>query len=335
MRARLLASLLIVSASLTLPAADPNRTLKLDGYAEFRHGDLLVVDGQRVRADGATRFKGRRVESLAAIRLGDEVRVQGTRLDDGTVLASSVDVRENGVAFLEPEVRSLSDEAEMRWMDARLMFDEQEDGSRVTVGRIEDRGPRVERAQRVLDRLLPSYVDRANLRVRVVDNKDWNAAAMGNGAVWVYSGLLDAFDDEELAVVMGHELAHYTHEHTRRQFKRDLVGQLLLAGVVAGAQAIDNTKVRAATTIGAVLTGLALASNYSRDQEDQADRVGLRYISEAGYPVESAPRMWERFQQKYGNGNAVTTFLFGSHSRTSDRIRNIEREIAVNYAGAS
>jgi predicted Zn-dependent protease len=222
----------------------------------------------------------------------------------------------------------------MAWMDARMMFDEEEDGSRVKVGRIEERGPNVDRAQRVLNRLLPPYVDRSQVRVRVVQNEDWNAAAMGNGSLWVYSGLMDDLDDDELAVVLGHELAHYTHEHSRRQFKRDLIGQLLLGGIVAGAQAIDNGKARAATTIGAVLASVALASNYSRDQEDQADRVGLRYLNEGGYGVRRGPEMWQKFQEKYGNGNAVTSFLFGSHSRPSDRIRNVEREIAINYRDA-
>jgi Zn-dependent protease with chaperone function len=336
MRTRLPVCLLVIFASLTLSAGDPNHTVKIDGYSEFRHGDHLIVDGQRVRADQLTRFKGPGITSIDDIPLGYEVKAQGVRLADGAIVASKIEARENGSAFLEREVRAASDEAENAWVMARTMFDEREDGSRVYVGRIEERGPRVDRAQRVLDRLLPPYVDRSQVRVRVVDNRDWNAAAMGNGALWVYSGLLDAVDDEELSVVLGHELAHYTHEHSRRQFKRGLIGQLFVLGAVAGARAIDNGKARAATTIGAVLTGVALASSYSRDQEDQADRVGLRYVHEAGYDVASAPGMWQKFRRKYGNGDPVTSFLFGSHSRPSDRVRNVEREIAINYSdGAS
>ena len=201
MRARLLACLLVFLASFTLPAAEPDRTVKLDGYAEFRRGDHLIVDGQRVRTDGATKFKGKDIDSVDDVRLGQEVRIQGTRLGDGAILASKVDARDNGVAFLEQEVLAASDEAEMAWVDARMMFEEQEDGSRVKVGRIEERGPSVDRAQRVLDRLLPPYVDRTGVRVRVVRNEDWNAAAMGNGSIWVYSGLMDSVDDDELAVV--------------------------------------------------------------------------------------------------------------------------------------
>jgi Zn-dependent protease with chaperone function len=45
------------------------------------------------------------------------------------------------------------------------------------------------------------------LRAHVVDAREWNAAALGNGAVWVYTGLLDEMTDDELAIVLGHELA--------------------------------------------------------------------------------------------------------------------------------
>ena len=47
--------------------------------------------------------------------------------------------------------------------------------------------------------------------------------------------------------------------------------------------------------------------------------------------VSEGPRLWERFRQKYGNGDKVTNFFFGGHSRPSDRIKNIRRELAINY----
>lgn len=332
MRTQLLAVPLAALVSLVVSASSPGTAVRLDGYAEFRRAPYLVVEGQRVTADASTRFKGRGVRALDEVALGSEVKVQGVRLPGGVVLASSVEVRENGFAFLEREVLAASDQAESAWVGARMMFTEREDGSRVNVGEIEERGPRAARARRVLDRLVPPYVDPSRLRVRVVRNAEWNAAAMGNGSLWVYSGLMDALHDEELAVVLGHELAHYTHEHTRRQVRRDIVAQLVLAGAVAGTQAIDNGKLRAATTLGALLTGVALASGYSRDQEDQADRVGLRYVHEAGYSVDSAPAMWRKFQRKHGDGNRVVSFFLASHSRPGDRVRNAEREIALNYS---
>ena len=55
----------------------------------------------------------------------------------------------------------------------------------------------------------------AGPKMRVVKTQDWNASAMANGAVWVYTGLMDAMDDGELSIVMGHEFAHYSYATTR------------------------------------------------------------------------------------------------------------------------
>ena len=92
--------------------------------------------------------------------------------------------------------------------------------------------------RRIIDDLLPPYVSAEDVRVYVVDTKEWNAAAMGNGAIWVYTGLIKAMSDDELAIVLGHELAHYTHEHSRRGAKSGMWLQLLGMGVAAAADAI-------------------------------------------------------------------------------------------------
>ena len=84
------------------------------------------------------------------------------------------------------------------------------------------RGPRAA----LVNRLAPPYVPRDQLRVYVIDNKEWNAMAMGNGAIWVFSGIMRDMPDDQLAIVVGHELAHYTHEHSRRQARRGVWTQL-------------------------------------------------------------------------------------------------------------
>jgi Zn-dependent protease with chaperone function len=189
----------------------------------------------------------------------------------------------------------------------------------------------VDRVRRIMARLTPPYVKTSDLRVRVVDTDEWNAAAMGNGAIWVYRGLLEDMSDDEIAIILGHELAHYTHEHSRRGAKKAMWGQLAgLAGMI-GAGSIDSRAGRDAATMGALLSVSAWQSGYSRDLEDQADRVGLRYAHQGGFDVSRGPELWKKFRKKYGEDSAMTNFLFGSHSRPSDRIRNIERELALNY----
>jgi predicted Zn-dependent protease len=155
--------------------------------------------------------------------------------------------------------------------------------------------------------------------------------AMGNGAIWVFSGMVDDMADDELAIVVGHELAHYTHEHSRRQARRAIWTELGGLAAILAAEAMGSPTARAGAQIGTALGLSALNAGYGRDLEDQADRVGLRYAHEGGFRVEGAPPVWQRFLDKYGQGDRVTNFFFSDHSLASARKRNLEREIANNY----
>ena len=328
--------LVMVMAVLVLaartPAQEAGKNVSLDAYAEWRHGDALVIDGQQVRADAATNFKGRHAASFDDIELGDEVRVKGVRQANGGVLAKEVEAKPNGDALFEDDVIAVTDEVEGLWVEAGEMFEPNEDETEVEViGELVERGREVTRVRRIIDDLLPPYVSAEDVRVYVVDTKEWNAAAMGNGAIWVYTGLIKAMSDDELAIVLGHELAHYTHEHSRRGAKSGMWLQLFGMGVAAAADAIENDVLRSTAQVAALATMSAALSKYSRTYEDQADRVGLRYVHEAGYDVTKGPGLWARFREKYGDGNKLVTFFLGSHSRPTDRIRNIEREISLNY----
>jgi Zn-dependent protease with chaperone function len=329
MRARtgLVAAFFVFAAS----AAHSNGKLEVQGYAEYRLGSALVVDGQRVVADANTRVEGGKGRGLSGIPLGYEVKVKGSRRKDGSILATKVEAKPDGMAMFESDVISATNEIERMWVRAGAMYSEGPRGRRETVGEIVEDGPMVDRVRRIMARLTPPYVKTSDLRVRVVDTDEWNAAAMGNGAIWVYRGLLEDMSDDEIAIILGHELAHYTHEHSRRGAKKAMWGQLAgLAGMI-GAGSIDSRAGRDAATMGALLSVSAWQSGYSRDLEDQADRVGLRYAHQGGFDVSRGPELWKKFRKKYGEDSAMTNFLFGSHSRPSDRIRNIERELALNY----
>lgn len=313
------------------PRVEADTSVKLDAYAEWRHDDVLVVDGQRVRVNDATKWKGK-YRDLDDVPLGDEVRVQGTRQSDGTVLAREIDVRENGEnALFEDDVRKGTTELEEAWLEDMLAFEPGENDEIEEIGEIEDDGPRVARVQRLVDRLAPPYVDKDDIRVYVIDNKEWNAMAMGNGAIWVFSGIMKDMTDNELAIVVGHEIAHYTHEHSRREARRGMWMQLGAMAAIIGAEVVDNEKVKAGIQMGAALGLMAMRSGFSRNLEDQADRVGLRYAYEAGFPVANAPRVWQRFLNKYGEENRLVNFFFSDHSLSSARQRNLEQEIRNNY----
>ena len=312
----------VMALASTVHAQDGSR-VKLNGYAEYRQDHYLIVEGQRVFADAKTKFKGDGIRSLNHIPLGYEVKVEGRRQKDGTVRATKIEAKRNGNQMYESEVLRATNQLEQQWVRAGEMFF-QDGRRRYTVGPILESGPAVERVREIMDRLRPPYVDASDVRVHVVDTKEWNASAMGNGSIWVYTGLLNDLSDDEIAIILGHELAHYTHEHSRRGMKQGMWGQL--AGV-ASAAGLG----RSAAGLGANLGLSAWQSGYSRDLEDQSDRVGLRYAYEAGYDITKGPDLWKKFRAKYGESDSMQNFLFGSHSRPSDRIRNLMRELRLTY----
>jgi Zn-dependent protease with chaperone function len=170
--------------------------------------------------------------------------------------------------------------------------------------------------------------------VRVVQTDQWNASAMANGSIWVFSGLMDAMDDDEMAIILGHELTHYTHEHIRRSQNKSGIGQILGAGAGVGTSLIKNKTAQQAAALGGQLGLSALMSGYSREFEDQADRVGLRYVYQAGYDPTKGTGLWKKFKDKYGETDKITNFFTGDHSRPTERIKNIKRQIQLNYSTA-
>lgn len=326
----MLAGIVAVGLAAGFPAASADNTVTLDSYAEWRKPGLLVVDGQRVVADRETRWKGP-FTTVDAVPLGFEVRVRGVRQPDGTVLARVLDIRPNGTALFESDVRQGTSALEGLWLRSGQAFEADPNGRKILIGEVESAGRAVDRVRGLVRRLAPPYVDRDALRVYVIDNGEWNALAMGNGAIWVFRGITDAMADNDLAIVVGHELAHYTHEHSRRQMRRDIWGQVGGLAALLAASAIDSNAARTAAQLGAALGVSAWRSGYGRDLEDQADRVGLRYAYEGGFDVSRAPVVWQRFLEKYGETDRLTTFFFSDHSRASARRRNLEIELRNNY----
>ena len=87
-----------------------------------------------------------------------------------------------------------------------------------------------------------------------------------------------------------------------------------------------------AAGMGVAVGSTTFNNVYSRDYEDQADRVGLRYVYEAGYDYTKAPKLWRRFAEKYGDQNEVENFFFGDHSLSTKRAAALDKEIKNNYS---
>jgi Zn-dependent protease with chaperone function len=303
-----------------------------DGYAEWREGRCLIVDGQKVCPAPGLKLKGRgEARSWAEVPLGYEVKVKkAVRLADGSLLAREVEAQPNGGALFESEVRAATDAIEAESRKAGRFY-EGEGPNAKSLGRLLETGPQVARVRRIVDNLLPPYVSPDQVRVYVIENDEWNAFAMGNYSVYVYSGLLRDLDDDEVAIVLGHELVHATHEHSRKQAKKSLWIQLATLGALGATSTVDDDTKRLLAQVGASLAASAWSSGYGRDLEDQADRVGLRYAYEAGYDITRGPALWDRFAKKYGNGSKALNFFFSDHSQSAARAEKLRVEIAHNY----
>lgn len=157
----------------------------------------------------------------------------------------------------------------------------------------------------------------------LVDDTLANAWCMPGGKVVVYSGILPYTKDENgLAVVMGHEIAHAIAHHGDERMSQGLLAQMGgMALSVALNDKPEQTKALFMTAYGVGAT-VGVLLPYSRIQESEADRIGLIFMAMAGYDPHGALEFWKRMAQQ-SKGGAPPEFL-STHPSDETRIRNIE-----------
>jgi predicted Zn-dependent protease len=142
--------------------------------------------------------------------------------------------------------------------------------------------------------------------VQVIDEpKTVNAWCMAGGRMAIYTGLIQQVDptDDELAQVMGHEIAHALANHTAERMSVAMAGQ---AGVLAVGLMSDNPGQTMAAA--AVAAKLAIDLPNSRTAETEADRIGIELAARAGYDPRAAVTLWQKMG-KAGGGKAPPAFL--------------------------
>jgi hypothetical protein len=190
--------------------------------------------------------------------------------------------------------------------------------------------------ERVGQSLIPAYQE--NMRegdpnkipfhFTVVMQKGFNAAGYPNGQVVINDEVFTVLENEaQLAAVLAHEIAHATQEHRYRQqeYRKGSRRALQTLSVIA-AIAGDMS-----TSDGLDDLAFAIQAGYGRSMENQADRLGLQYMFDAGYDPREAPKVWRLIDRRYGDG--------GSEYYWSSSQGNLERRsfqvlaIRNNYAG--
>lgn len=165
----------------------------------------------------------------------------------------------------------------------------------------------------------------------IEDPKTVNAWCMPGGKVAFYTGIMPICKDEAgIAVVMGHEVAHAIANHGRERISQQILAQYGLStlGAVMGqnptaGQELLMQAVGAGTNLGML--------KFSREHESEADRIGLIFMTMAGYDPNSAPAFWERMTEQSG-GQEPPEFM-STHPSHSSRIKDLKGWIpeALSY----
>lgn len=191
-----------------------------------------------------------------------------------------------------------------------------------------------------LENLVFELVQHSELQDRrielvIVDNPTINAFAVPGGVIGVHSGLFNyAVTEDEFATVMAHEIAHLSQRHfSRRMELAQEQGPMQLAGLLAGI--LLAATVGSDAGLAAMTTAQGLAQDaqmrYSRANEAEADRVGLRTLFNAGMDPYAAPQMFERMYAatRYSQGDRIPEFL-RTHPLSEKRIADT-RARAMQY----
>ena len=165
----------------------------------------------------------------------------------------------------------------------------------------------------------------------VIDDDGINAFALPGGYIHVTRGLLAlASNEAELAGVLGHEIGHVTARHAAQRYSTATatslgIGVLGVLGAIAGLPAPVSDLAGSGLQTGAAI----YLQSYSRDQELEADRLGIRYMTAAGYDPEAMVSFFRKLDaytrleaEKVGDPNAGQRFdIMASHPRTADRVQ--------------
>jgi predicted Zn-dependent protease len=175
----------------------------------------------------------------------------------------------------------------------------------------------------------------------LLDSPVVNAFALPGGYVYVTRGLLALTADEaELAGVIAHEIGHVTGRHTAQRETRSTLAQGASAvGVLLSGLFLGDAVARSAAQLAQTATPMWLMS-YSRDQEYEADELGIRYLARAGYDPRAMSSFLGRLQaqaeieaQRTGRPVDAEESIYASHPRTLDRVARAAEEAAQQTPG--
>ena len=258
-------------------------------------------------ASAAPRWQARRAFLLAA-----GASAAGSALAQGDVGSSS---------SLRKLVPAETLETSARQQYAQVLADARAKGALAPDGH-----PQLQRLHTIAQKLIPhtaSWNPRSRewkWQVNLIGSKQINAWCMPGGKIAFYTGILDQLklNDDEVAMIMGHEMAHALREHARERLAKSQATSigLSIASQLLGLGSLGDV----AANLGTQL----LTLKYSRDDETESDLVGLEIAARGGYRPEASVSLWQKMQA--ANSNGSPSFL-STHPSGANRIQELEANL--------
>jgi len=176
-------------------------------------------------------------------------------------------------------------------------------------------------AQGVMDRLFPEF--KGSIRVTLLKSPQLNAFALPDGRIYVNIGMLARFQNEaQLATVLAHEGTHFTNRHSALN-QKSLKDNAALAtfGSMLGVPILPQ------------LVAVSSMLGFSRELETEADQVGFQRLTQSGYDVREAPRVFEHLMREVKAEDIKEPFFFATHPKLKDRVDNMTRLSAQALGG--
>jgi predicted Zn-dependent protease len=200
---------------------------------------------------------------------------------------------------------------------------QQQVGNAAKKGQVNQNPAQVERVRRISQRLIPQTAAfRADApawkwETNVITAKEVNAWCMPGGKIAVYTGLIERLQatDDELAAVMGHEIAHALREHGRERVSQ-AQAQGMIIGVVGAVAGVSGTTL----DLTRMVVDLTFNLPNSREHEIEADRIGVELAARAGYDPRAAITLWEKMG-KAGGGQPPE--FMSTHPNHATRISDL------------
>ena len=206
----------------------------------------------------------------------------------------------------------------------------QEMGKIRTQGAIDTSSNTAKRIHNVFHKMV-NYANQANetgqqfnWQINVIKSKELNAWAMPGGKMAFYTGLVDTLqlNDNEIAVVMGHEMAHALKEHGKAKTNFGTVSNIV--GAIGGT-ALSIAVGTDVTDLVSLTKDFALDKPYSRSAETEADEVGLMLMARSGYNPQVAPGLWQKMVKVSGGSRGALDVLASTHPSDQSRQENLQR----------